>query len=265
MHYHLKLNKYRLNIFQELRTKRIFVGELLYNEKEDRYELLYDKKYIYTKKAISLGPNLSLFQLHHISEKGKMFPFFLDRIPDPENPAYPDYCASQGIDINEDNLIVLLGSIGKRGPSCFIFETVYESTFNLAEFIKWRAELEISQHDFALAFDFSKATLQRIEDGKSIDHNTLKRLEALFSFPEVALWQLKQTGGRVHFRVLEKLIRYFSNLKPLISVEKTKKQSILARNSDQKEDEIWENNHDTENWKLGATSFRRIAWTCIIK
>lgn len=205
----LKLNKNCLKIFQEGRKKRIFVGELRYDEKEERYELLYDKKYTYSKNAMSLGPNLSLFQLRHVSEKNKMFPYFLDRIPDRENPAYPDYCASQGIAVDEDNLIVLLGSIGRRGPSCFIFESVYKSQFDLAEIIKWREQLEISQHDFALAFDFSKATLQRIEDGKSIDHNTLKRLEILFCFPEVALWQLKQTGGKIHVRLLTKLMEYF--------------------------------------------------------
>ena len=211
MHYRLKLNKNRLQIFQELRSKRIFVGELSYDEKESRYELFYDKKYAHSKKAISLGPNLSLFQLKHVSEKGKMFPYFLDRIPDPENPAYPDYCASQGIAVDEKNLIILLGSIGRRGPSSFIFEAVYESSFNVAEWIKWREELEISQHDVALALDISKATLQRIESGESVDHNTLKRLEILFSFPEVALWQLEQTGGRVHWRVLEKLRQYFNS------------------------------------------------------
>lgn len=212
MPYPLKLNKNRLRIFQEGLKRRIFAGELRYDEKEDRYELLYDKKYTYSKNAISFGPNLSLFQLRHVSEKGKMFPYFLDRIPDRENPAYPDYCRSQGISVDENNVLVLLGTIGRRGPSCFIFEAVYDTSFDLAEIIAWRKQLEISQHDFALAFDFSKATLQRIEDGKSIDHNTLKRLEILFCFPEIALWQLKQTGGKVHVHVLTKLLEYFRNL-----------------------------------------------------
>lgn len=198
-----------MKIFQEGRKRRVFVGELTYDEKNDRYELIYDKDYPYSKHAISLGPHLSLFQLHHISEKGKLFPYFLDRIPDPENPAYPDYCASQGVALDEDNLIILLGSIGRRGPSSFVFEAVYEYLFDVAEIIKWREQLRVSQHDFALAFDISKTTLQRIEDGKSLEHNTLKRLEILFCFPEVALWQLKQTGGQIHFRELEKLVNYF--------------------------------------------------------
>ena len=50
MHYRLKLNKNRLQIFQELRSKRIFVGELSYDEKESRYELFYDKNMPTQKK-----------------------------------------------------------------------------------------------------------------------------------------------------------------------------------------------------------------------
>jgi hypothetical protein len=51
---------------------------------------------------------------------------------------------------------------------------------------------------------------QRIESGESHDINTLKLLQIMFKFPEVALWQLKQTGGRVHKDVREKLEKYFS-------------------------------------------------------
>ena len=49
----------------------------------------------------------------------------MDRIPSKENPAYPDYCKSQGISVNETNPIILLIAIGKRGPSTFIFEPVF--------------------------------------------------------------------------------------------------------------------------------------------
>ena len=31
------------------------------------------------------------------------------------------------------------------------------------------------------------------------------------NFPEVALWQLKQTGERLHSHVLGKLIKYFES------------------------------------------------------
>ncbi len=128
-----------------------------------------------------------------------------------ENPAYPDYCDSQGISVHEKNLIILLGTIGKRGPSTFIFEKVYETEFCSEEIKKLREKLDITQHDFSEVFDLSLITLQRIESGNSHDFNTLKRIEILLTFPEVALWQLKQTRGRIHHLVFAKLLKHFQS------------------------------------------------------
>ena len=205
----IKADKNRLQIFHEGRKRRVFVGELIYDKEHDRYELIYDKNYTHSKSAIPIGPDLDLFKLNHVSEKGKLFASLLDRIPDKSNPAYKDYCKTQKISLDEKNPIILLGTIGKRGPSSFVFEFVYSSAFNPCDIVKSREQLEISQHDFSEAFDISKTTLQRIEAEKSYDLNTLKRIQILLEFPEVALWQLKQTGSRVHKDVLNKLIQYF--------------------------------------------------------
>ena len=97
MRYPLQLDKTHIKIFHEGRKRRIFVGDLIYDVKKDKYCLQYDKNYTLLKQAIPLGPNLSLFQLTHHSKKSEMFPVFLDRIPDKLNPAYPEYCESQGI------------------------------------------------------------------------------------------------------------------------------------------------------------------------
>lgn len=207
----LELNKNRLLIFHERRKRKFFVGELIYNEKKNQYELIYDQNYANSKRAIQLGPKLDLFKARHVSAKGEMFPSLVDRIPSRFNPAYRDYCESQGISIDEKNPIVLLGSIGKRGPSSFIFEPVYKTEFSVSNVIKLREELKISQHDLALAFDFSEATLQKIETQKSHDPNILKRLQIYFEFPEVALWQLKQTGHKVKNEALVRLINYFKD------------------------------------------------------
>jgi DNA-binding XRE family transcriptional regulator len=211
MNYQIKPDENRLQIFHEGRKRRVFVGELTYNNKTNRYELVYDKKYARAKNAIPIGPELSLFKLHYESEKNKLFPSLQDRIPDKSNPAYADYCHSQGISPNEKNPIILLGTIGKRGPSSFIFEPVYQSKFDPSEITKLRTELGLSQHDLAKAFEIKKSTLQRIEAGVSREFNTLKRIQTLFEFPEVALWQLKQSGGSIHSQVLNKLIKYFES------------------------------------------------------
>ena len=221
MNYPIKPDEYRLKIFHESRKRRILVGELIYDKEKDRYELVYDKNYAHSKNAIPISPDLDLFKLHHQSEKGKLFPSFIDRIPDKSNPAYNDYCKAQGISPTEKNPIILLGSIGKRGPSSFIFEPVYYSEFDSIDIIKLREQLQITQHDLAKALDMSQTTLQRIEAGVSSDLNTLKYMQILLKFPEVALWQLKQTGNRVHKDVSTKLIKYFQSKANSVSTVKS--------------------------------------------
>lgn len=206
-----KLDENHLQIFHESKKRRTFVGELIYDKKKDTYELIYDKNYVNSKSAIPISPDLSLFKLRHQSKKGKIFSSFTDRIPDRSNPAYKDYCKSQGISPDEKNQIILLGAIGKRGPSSFIFEPVYYSEFDPSEINNLREKLQITQHDFAEAFDVNQRTLQRIEAGTSLDPSTLKHVQIMLTFPEVAIWQLKQTGSRVHRDVLSKLIKYFED------------------------------------------------------
>lgn len=202
----------KLHIYHEGNKRRIFVAELIYLKNLDQYELTYDEKYANSKSAIPVGPDLSLLHLKHKSEQGKIFSSFLDRIPDPENPAYPEYCEHTGIAVNEDNPIILLGTIGKRGPSSFIYELVYQEQFNSENIKNFREKLNLTQHDFAEAFGISKVTLQRIESGNSYDQNTLHRIQIILKFPEVALWQLQQTGCRVHINVLSDLYKYFYSL-----------------------------------------------------
>lgn len=206
----------RLLIYHEGRKRRLFVGELRYHQSLEQYDLVYDHDYAYSPKAISLGPELSLFQKRHLSEKGKLFPSLMDRLPSRDNPAYNDYCLSEGISASEENLIVLLGTIGRRGPSSFVFEPVYETQdIDKNQVAMFRKLLGMTQHDFAQAFDFRQITINRIECGQSKDQSTLARIKIYMEFPEVALWQIKQTGGRVHSLVRQKALAY------LDSAEKT--------------------------------------------
>lgn len=207
----IKPDENRLKIFHEGRKRRIYVGELIYVKEKDKFELIYDQKYTHSKNAIPIAPNLSLFKIRHESEKGKLFPAFVDRIPDKSNPAYKDYCRAEGISPKEKKAIILLGSIGRRGPSSFVFEPVYTVEFSAKNILEFREKLSISQQDLADAFDVSRLTLLKIETGKSKDASTLKRLQIYFEFPDVALWQLKQTGGKIHREVLGKLVKYFES------------------------------------------------------
>lgn len=205
----IKPELYRLHVFHEGRKRRVFVGELIYLKEKDRYEFIYDRDYVNSKSAIPVGADLDLFKLHHKSPKGKLFSSFLDRIPLKANPAYEDYCKSEGISPDEPNQIMLLGTIGKRGPSSFVFEPVYRAEFSILDLKKFRETLQITQHDFAEAFSINLLTLRKMEFGKSQDYNTLKRVQIYFQFPEVALWQLQQTKGKIHSSAYSKLTEYF--------------------------------------------------------
>ncbi len=206
-----KIVQNQLNVFSESRKRRIFVGTLIWDEKKNLYEFSYDPKYARSKTAIPVGKELDLFKKTNIA-RGKLFPSFADRIPSRENPAYEDYCRSQGIDVNETNQIKLLVSIGKRGPSTFIFEPIYQNEFSIEEIKKFRAELNLSINDMSLAFDLNPPTLQRLESGKKVDLATLRRLQIYLRFPKVAMWQLMLTVGKLHTEVFHDLWNYFEKL-----------------------------------------------------
>lgn len=204
----VKLDETLLDVFHESTKRRIFVGRLSYNINKDKYKFVYDKSYMGSRSAIPIGAELDIFEQVHISKKGELFPSLLDRIPDKDNPAYKDYCEAEGISPEEDNLIILLGTIGKRGPSSFVFEPVYINTFDAEDIKNIRRELGFTQHDLSAALGISIITLQRIESGVSKDINTLRHIQLFFTFTEVAKWQLKQTGGYIHVKALAKLRQF---------------------------------------------------------
>jgi len=203
-----KIDRTQLQVFSESRKRRVFVGTLTWNREKNQFEFRYDPKYAKSKTAIPIGRELDLFKKAHVS-KGKPFPSFADRIPSKENPAYDDYCHSQGISVDEANPIILLISIGKRGPSTFVFEPVFLNSFTGEDVRKFRESLGISIHEWAAAFDFNPPTLQRLESGKKADLSTLRRAQIYLEFPDVALWQVKMNSGKIHAETLQKLWSYF--------------------------------------------------------
>ncbi|HPI41464.1 MAG TPA: helix-turn-helix transcriptional regulator [Pseudobdellovibrionaceae bacterium] len=207
-----KVDPFQLNVFSESRKRRTFVGNLNWDQKKNNFEFSYDPKYAKSKTAIPVGRELDLFKKTHTS-KGKLFPSFADRIPSRENPAYEDYCESQGISASETNPIILLISIGKRGPSTFIFEPVFPNTFDYKRIREFRESLQLSIHEFAAAFDFNPPTLQRLELGKKSDPGTITRAQIYLDFPQVALWQLELNSGKIHAETFHKLWSHFEKRK----------------------------------------------------
>lgn len=198
-----------VQIYLERKKSRIFVGKLwreLINQKL-QFILEYDNKYLDNKYAISLGPELPLTKQIYYSSK--LFPSFLDRIPSKENPAYKDYCQMMGIDESEEDSLILLSTIGKRGPSSFVFEPQYKDNFTADDLKKYREKLGLTMRDFSYLFGVSFAHLQRIESKKISGKEILHRIEIYKTFPEVALYELLRHGSKLHSKKIRHLLEFF--------------------------------------------------------
>ena len=202
----------KLEVYSETRRKRVLVGTLIRVRESNQFKFTYDRKYLDSSGAIPLGPELGFSRQVHASRKGALFPSFIERIPSQSNPAYEEYCRSQGIAPDEKNPIVLLTTIGRRGPSTFVFEPVPAVVSSSQDIAKFRKDLDIPLRDFSLAFDINLPTLQKLETGKSKSASLTKLIDVYRKFPAVALWQLEITGRKIHHDTLEKLQDYFQRM-----------------------------------------------------
>ncbi|MCB1082657.1 MAG: HipA N-terminal domain-containing protein [Chlamydiia bacterium] len=108
-------------VYLEEEGKRMLVGRL--TRSPDHFSFEYAPTYLNTHAVISLGPEMPLRKEAYLSKT--LFTPFKERIPPKDNPAYPDYCASVDISVDEDDPFVLLATLGRRGPSSFVFEGVF--------------------------------------------------------------------------------------------------------------------------------------------
>lgn len=191
-----------LNVFLERRSSRTYVGKL--TKKENGFTFEYDKTYAYSNNSIPIGPELPITKRVHKSEQ--LFSSFADRIPSKKNPAYAEYCEKLGIPLNEKDEIILLTTIGKRGPSSFVFEQESDEGYSKYDYMNFRKTLELTLRDFAAVFNASLTTLQRMEQASTDKgKELLKRIEIYDKFPEVALAELEKRGGLIHGSKKEKV------------------------------------------------------------
>ena len=183
-----------INVFLERFQTRLYVGKL--EKKEEAFHFTYDQSYLKASHILSVGPEFPLTRQHFVSQE--LFPSFLDRLPDPDNPAYRDYCAAVGISIETNDPIVLLATIGKRGPSSIIFEPIYKDSFNLSVCEKFREKMGLTMQDFAHLFEISLSILQKIKAGSSSGKEILKRLEIFMKDHNMLYKQIKKNMGQLH-------------------------------------------------------------------
>ncbi len=103
-----------------------------------------------------------------------------------------------GISEKEKNPIILLSTIGKRGPSSLVFEPHYEKLIDARILKKFREELGLTTREFSDCFDITQSALVNIEKNKLSGKEIFKRLDLYVTFPEAAIYQIKISGGKLH-------------------------------------------------------------------
>ena len=200
-----------VDVYLEFRKTMRFVGE--FQKKDRHFVFSYDKFYLNQSSSIEIGPDLPLTKRVHKSKT--LFKSFIDRIPSKRNPAYAEYCETVGISPTEKNEIVLLATIGRRGPSSFVFEPSYAPLVSDKERQDFRKSLNLTIREFAAVYDFSTKTLQKIEKGGLISRDSQKRMDTYILFPKVAIFDLMRNGGSLiidkRIYALEKLEKKFCN------------------------------------------------------
>lgn len=208
-------NTIAAEVYLENRTSRELVGTLyvkIDQKKGKKFYFEYTDKYLNNPKSIPLGPDIPLTKKIHISRK--LFRTLDDRIPSRNNPAYGEYCVKQGIDINESNPLILLTTIGKRGPSSFIFEPVYKEQLTGPKVKKFREYFELSIREFSALLGFSPSSISNLEKEKIKGEEILRRIELYFFFPETFIYEVKKNGKMISDKKRQKILEKIKAFAP---------------------------------------------------
>jgi HipA-like protein len=183
-----------LDVYLDQRKSRKYVGRLT---KKKKWYFEYSESYLLSTHPIPIGPEIPV--TNQIHESRMLFPSFEDRIPSRKNPAYVEYCKATGLSPEEKDPLILLSTIGAKGPSSFIFVPVRSMPqFGRFDLIRFRKSLSLSVREFALLFDVSTSIVNKIETGKADGKEILKRIEIYYRFPEVAMYEIQKNGILVH-------------------------------------------------------------------
>jgi len=183
-----------VDVYLKKRKTREYVGHL--SRDNTHFIFTYDNLYLYKNRSIPLGPDLPLTKKKFISTT--LFSTFLDRIPSNKNPAYKEYCKMVGIDPAEKDPLILVATLGQKGPSSFIFSPSTELTITYENIINFRKILNLTIREFGELFDFSPATISGIEKKSISGKEAMKRLEIYYYFPQVALYEAHKNRFKIN-------------------------------------------------------------------
>lgn len=184
---------HKIEVFSQIASRRIFVGSVW--REHGLFHFAYDRKYRRLRKSVALGPEFPLWKESFSSKK--LFPSLADRIPSRQNPAYADYCRQWGISVKEDDPLVLLTTIGRRGPSTFVFENAPRS-YSAEKLRRLRERIGLSQRDFAALFGTTQATLTKLETGKGKNAFMMTFFMLCDEEPAALRWLLRERAQSIH-------------------------------------------------------------------
>jgi HipA-like protein len=199
-----------IDVFLERYRDRLYVGRLICETVETKpflYIFTYDKNYLKSKNVFPLGVEFPLTKQRF--ESPTLFESFKDRIPDRANPAYGEYCALMEIDEKTENELLLLSTIGKRGPSSFIFEPYVREYFSFDKCNDWRKDLNFSIKDFCAFFGISSSVFQKMKANKTSGRDVLNYLKLFWKFKENFKYLLETRGKYLHPRKLQSAYDWF--------------------------------------------------------
>ncbi len=181
-----------LKAFCEFERKRILVGTL--TRTDGTYTFVYSKSWLYYDNQFQLGPDLPLREKPFQSKK--LFHAFAGRIPPRKSENYARYCAERGISIDETDQLILLGTIGHKGASTFVFELDYSHERQTKVLNAVSALVDTFSYDVvAAAFGITKTGLYKLLGKKTkIEHSSIYSvLEICILNPNAARWKISSS------------------------------------------------------------------------
>jgi HipA-like protein len=148
-----------IDVYCELRTRRMKVGQLIRDD--EGYSYQYSENWLNFEGSFDLGPDLPLS--NKVFRSKKLPESFASRIPSRDSANYARYCEERGISVEERDEMVLLKTIGHKGPSSFVFE----ENFEIEDMKIVTNRLDSMKENFSLRtlkilFNISMGSLQKI-------------------------------------------------------------------------------------------------------
>ena len=151
-----------IEVYSESGKRRAFVGR--FARVKSGYIFQYSTEWLNNDKAFQLGDDIPLGSE---TLKFKKFPkSLLERIPPKTSTNYKRYCKERGISTSENDQMILLGTIGHKGASSFVFELSDEFDRKNKVLEKLNSLMQtFTLRDLAYLYGVSHGSIQRVLKG----------------------------------------------------------------------------------------------------